>query len=178
VAGIGAADLVVGIAASGVTPFVAGALGRARAAGAKTAFLTAGRPDVEADVVVRFETGPEVIAGSTRMKAGTATKLVLNMISTAAMVRTGRVYDNRMVDLRAGSEKLRARASRLVQSLAGVGSEEARDWLDRADGCAKTAIVMARCSVSAGEARRRLDAADGFLRRVLEGTPGGEGGQG
>jgi N-acetylmuramic acid 6-phosphate etherase len=160
-------DLVVGIAASGVTPYVAGALDAAREAGARTAFVTAGEPSVEVDVTVRLPTGPEVIAGSTRMKAGTATKRVLNLISTGAMVRTGRVYDNRMVDLRAGSAKLAARAEGLVADLAGVDIPAARGWLDRAGGEVKTAVAMAVLRIEAPEARRRLDAADGFLRAVI-----------
>ncbi|MEN8149507.1 MAG: N-acetylmuramic acid 6-phosphate etherase [Planctomycetota bacterium] len=161
-------DLVVGIAASGVTPYVAGALDAARATGAGTAFVTCGEPSVEVDVVVKLATGPEVLAGSTRMKAGTATKLTLNMISTGAMVRTGRVHDNRMVDLRAGSAKLAARARALVMDLAGVGGDEAENWLDRAGGEVKTAVAMARRGLSADEARERLAAAGGFLRTVLE----------
>ena len=101
------------------------------------------------------------------MKAGTATKLVLNMISTGAMVRTGRVYDNRMVDLRTGSAKLSARAEALVTSLARVEAAAAREWLERAGGEVKTAVAMARLGVSADEARERLAAAGGFLRTVL-----------
>jgi len=164
---LSATDLVVGIAASGVTPYVAGALTAAREAGARTAFVTAGDPSVTADVTVRLRTGPEVVAGSTRMKAGTATKQVLNMISTGAMIRTGRVYDNRMVDLRVGSAKLAARAERLVSSLAGVDDAEARGWLERAGGEVKTAVAMAGLGIGADEARRRLEAAGGFLRKVL-----------
>jgi N-acetylmuramic acid 6-phosphate etherase len=165
---VGRVDLVVGIAASGVTPYVGGALEAARRAGAATAFVTCGEPAVEVDVAVRLATGPEVIAGSTRMKAGTATKLVLNMVSTGAMVRTGRVYDNRMVDVRAGSAKLRARARALVVALAGVAADEADEWLDRAGGEVKTAVAMVRRGLGADEARKRLAAAGGFLRTVLE----------
>jgi N-acetylmuramic acid 6-phosphate etherase len=160
-------DVVIGIAASGVTPWVRGVLVTARAAGAKTAFVTAGEPSVAADVVVRIETGPEVLAGSTRLKAGTATKLVLNMISTGAMVRTGRVYDNLMVDLRAGSAKLAARAERLVRALTGLDAGEAEAVLADANGEVKTAVVMARRGVSAVEARELLAAANGFLRAAL-----------
>jgi N-acetylmuramic acid 6-phosphate etherase len=165
----GAADLVVGIAASGVTPYVRGALAAAREAGARTALITAGDSrDACVDVVVRLETGPEVLAGSTRMKAGTATKLVLNMISTGAMVRTGRVYDNLMVDLVAGSAKLRSRAERLLGRLAEATPEDAARALDEADGEVKTAVVMCRRSVTAREARERLRAAGGFLRAALD----------
>ena len=170
---VGPADLVVGIAASGVTPWVHGALAAARAAGARTAFVTAGAPaDGLADVVVRLATGPEILAGSTRLKAGTATKLVLNLISTGAMVRTGRVHDGLMVDLRAGSAKLRARAERLVRDLTGLAADEARDALARAGGEVKTAVLMARTGADADQARRRLAECGGFLRAALgEGEP-------
>ena len=166
----GPTDLVVGIAASGVTPYVRGALSAAREAGARRALVTAGDPEgAEAEVVIALFTGPEVIAGSTRMKAGTATKLVLNMISTAAMVRTGKVYENLMVDLKAGSAKLEHRAERLVREVAGLGGEAARDALARSDGEVKTAVVVARLGVTPVEARRRLADAGGFLRTVLDG---------
>jgi N-acetylmuramic acid 6-phosphate etherase len=163
-------DVVIGIAASGVTPWVRGVLAKAKEAGAKTAFVTAGEPGIGADVVVRIATGPEVLTGSTRLKAGTATKLVLNMISTGAMVRIGKVYHNLMVDVRAGSAKLTARAERLVRTLTGLDGDAARALLDRAGGEVKTAVVMARRGVSATGARERLAAAGGFLRDALEET--------
>jgi N-acetylmuramic acid 6-phosphate etherase len=166
----GPADLVIGIAASGVTPWVRGALAAARAAGAATAFVTASEPrGIEADTVVRIPTGPEILAGSTRLKAGTATKLVLNLVSTGAMVRTGRVFGHRMVDLRAGSAKLRARAERLVRELTGLPSAGARDVLARAEGEVKTAVVMANRGLGPEEARKRLAEAGGFLRAALRG---------
>lgn len=172
---VGPADLVIGIAASGVTPYVRGALTAAAAAGAGTALVTAGDPTgARADIVIRLATGPEVLAGSTRLKAGTATKIVLNLISTAAMVRTGRVYDNLMVDLRAGSAKLEARARRLVLQLTGVSEERARELLAAADGEVKTAVLMARAGLGPEEARGRLRAAGGFLRGAL-GEAGKEG---
>lgn len=163
------ADLFVGIAASGVTPWVRGVLAAAASAGAATALVTAGDPPADAaDVVVRLATGPEVIAGSTRMKAGTATKIVLNMISTGAMVATGRVHDNLMVDLRAGSAKLRARAERLVAKLTGLGPDAAAAALAAAGGEVKPAVVMARTGDDLAGARRRLEAAGGFLRGALQ----------
>ncbi len=165
-------DVVVGIAASGVTPYVRGALEAARAGGARTALVTAGDArEAAADTVVALPTGPELLAGSTRLKAGTATKMVLNMISTGAMVRTGRVYGNLMVDLRAGSAKLRDRARRLLSRLAGRDGADADALLAAAGGEVKTAVVMARAGVSADEARRRLAAAGGFLRAALGGSP-------
>ena len=168
----GPADLVVGIAASGATPYVRGALEAARGAGARTALVTCGEPpDDAADVVIRLDTGPEVLAGSTRLKAGTATKLVLNMISTAAMVRIGKVYDNLMVDLRAGSAKLRDRSVRIVSQLADLPPDRAREALDAAEGEVKTTVAAARLGVSPGEARRRIEKAGGHLRIALEEAP-------
>jgi N-acetylmuramic acid 6-phosphate etherase len=164
----GVADLFVGIAASGVTPYVRAALAAARAAGARTAFLTCGDArGVAADTVVRLETGPEVLAGSTRLKAGTATKLVLNMISTAAMVRAGKVYGDLMVDLRAASAKLEDRARRLVTLLTGREGAEAGALLASADGEVKTAVVMDRRQVPVAEARALLARVGGSLREAL-----------
>ncbi len=163
-----AADTVVGIAASGVTPYVHGALRAARRAGAVTALVTAGDPDrVVADHVIRLQTGPEVLAGSTRMKAGTATKMALNMISTAAMVAVGKVYDNLMVDLRVGSAKLEKRAIRLVAQLTDLNAEEAAAALDRAGGEVKTAIVAHRRNFSPERARAEIESADGSMRVAL-----------
>jgi N-acetylmuramic acid 6-phosphate etherase len=163
-----AEDLVVGIAASGVTPYVLGALSVARSAGAATALITAGNPTAPpADCVIRLETGPEVLAGSTRMKAGTATKLVLNMISTAAMVRIGKVYDNLMVDVKVGSQKLRERAIRLVSDLTGLGGEDSAAALDRAGGEVKTAVVAHELGMDPEEARYRIQASGGHLRAAL-----------
>lgn len=167
--GVGPNDLLVGIAASGVTPWVAGAIDQARSAGARTAFVTCGEaaPD-RADVVISLRTGPEILAGSTRMKAGTATKLVLNMISTGAMVKIGKVYDNLMVDLTAGSRKLRRRALRIVRRLTGLSGPEAETALADAGGEVKTAVAAARLGIAPDRARRRLDLAGGRLRAVLE----------
>ncbi len=168
---VGEKDVVVGVAACGLTPFVRGAVERARRLGAATVFVTCSpeiRRRVRADVVICPEVGPEVVTGSTRMKAGTATKLVLNTLTTAAMVRLGKVYDNLMVDLKATNEKLRDRAERILMAVTGIGRPVARELLERAEGEAKTAIVMQERGVNCEEARRLLSEAGGFLRAVLE----------
>jgi len=168
---VGEPDCVVGVTASGTTRFVLGGLGEAREQGARTVLLTCtGRPPMAAwDCVITVETGPEVVAGSTRLKAGTATKLVLNMISTAAMVRLGAVYDNLMVGLRAGNDKLRRRASRIVEEVSGAPPDRARQALDACGGEIRTAVVLLRFGVEPAQARRRLQDAGGDLRRALEG---------
>jgi N-acetylmuramic acid 6-phosphate etherase len=163
-------DVVVGIAASGVTPFVRAALREARRRGAATALVTC-NPQVPASaarVVIALAVGPEVLTGSTRLKAGTATKLALNTLTTASFARLGKVYGNRMVDLRPRSAKLRARALRLIRQLGRVPPREAERFLKAADGRAKLAIAMARLHVDLPEARRRLKRAAGSLRQVLE----------
>jgi N-acetylmuramic acid 6-phosphate etherase len=165
-----AGDAVVGVAASGVTPFVRAALARAKALGARTALVTC-HPEPSqkrvAEVVIGLKTGPEVLTGSTRLKAGTACKMVLNMLTTGSMVRLGKVYGHWMVDLQPKSRKLVARAQRLIERLGGVSAAEAERLFQAADRQAKTAIVMARTGSSAAEARRRLKTAGGFLRRAL-----------
>lgn len=175
----GERDFVLGIATSGTTPFVRAALEAARRAGAGTGFLccTPPPPGVAAlaDVVVTPLVGPEVIAGSTRMKAGTATKLVLNTLTTGVMIRLGKVYGNLMVDLRAVSEKLVDRSLRILEAVTGASREEARRVLVAAGGSVKTAILMREAALPRADAERRLDAADGFLRRAL--AMGGEGGE-
>jgi N-acetylmuramic acid 6-phosphate etherase len=163
-------DMVIGVSASAVTPFVRGALDRARRRGAATTLVTASRsPGVAraAQIVIRLDTGPEVVAGSTRLKAGTATKLVLNQITTAALASSGSVFGPWMVDLRAGSAKLKARAARIVAAAAGVTAIRARNLLSRAGGEVKTAIAMGRLRVSADEARALLARTGGDLRRAL-----------
>jgi len=163
-------DLVIGVSASSVTPFVRGALETARAGGARTVLVTASRSrDIArlADVVVRLDVGPEVVAGSTRLKAGTATKLALNQITTSALASAGKVFGPWMVDLRAGSAKLRDRALRIVAAACRVSEEEARRLLARARGELRTAIVMGRTKTDYREARRRLDRAGGDLRSAL-----------
>ncbi len=169
--GIGNSDVVMGIAAGGTTPFVKGALNRAKERGAGTIFLCCvERMDGEpaADVVIRPLTGAEVLTGSTRLKAGTATKLVLNQITTLTMVRLGKVYENLMVDLRASNRKLRDRAVRIVSAIAEVSREAALELIDRAGGEVKTAIVMQRRGLDAEEARRILARHDGKLRQAIE----------
>jgi N-acetylmuramic acid 6-phosphate etherase len=173
-AGVGAVDVVVGLAASGTTPYVLGAIRAARARGAFTAGVVCnpGAPlSREVDVAVEVEVGPEVITGSTRLKAGTAQKLVLNLLSTAGMIRAGKVYGNLMVDLTATNAKLRRRAVRIVAQVAGIAPAAAVLLLERTGYRAKPAIVMARTGCDAAEAERRLAAAGGMLRIALEDTP-------
>lgn len=160
-------DFVLGIAASGTTPYVHGALARARERGARTGFLLCTHPSEEIlrthDVVIAPLVGPEVITGSTRMKAGTATKMVLNMISTAAMVKTGKVYGNLMVDLQVTCQKLQDRGERILMDTLGVGRDEATRLLDAAGGHVKTAIVMSRLGLDAAAARKRLEESGGAI---------------
>ncbi|MDQ6894468.1 MAG: N-acetylmuramic acid 6-phosphate etherase [Acidobacteriota bacterium] len=164
-------DLAIGVSASSVTPFVRGALARARAQSAGTVLLTAsgsrGLASV-ADVVIVLDVGPEVLAGSTRLKAGSATKLALNQITTAAFASAGRVYGPWMVDLRAGSAKLKDRSVRIVAAACEVSPRRAKSLLERAEGEVKTAIVVGRRKLSVSSARHRLAAAQGDLRRALE----------
>jgi N-acetylmuramic acid 6-phosphate etherase len=168
----GPRDVVLGIAAGGTTPYVHGALRRARQRGAKTVFLTCVQPvpaEPDVDVVIRPLTGPEVVTGSTRLKAGTATKLVLNTISTLAMVRLGKVYENLMVDLRATNAKLQDRAERIVATVTGQPRERCRDLLRGADGHVKLAILMQARGVSADQGRHILQTAGESLRAALQG---------
>lgn len=168
---IGPHDVVMGIAAGGTTPFVHGALQQAQARGAKTIFLSCVQRvenEPEVDVVIRPLTGPEVVTGSTRLKAGTATKLVLNTISTLAMVQLGKVYENLMVDLRATNNKLQDRAERIVATVTGEPRERCRELLKEAQGHVKLAIVMHGRSVDAGKAQQVLNDAGGNLRKALE----------
>ena len=166
-------DVVVGVSASGVTPFVRAALATARRQGAATVLVqcSAARSRAAAGVVIRPVPGPEVLAGSTRLKAGTATKLVLNTLTTASMARLGKIYGNRMIDLQPRSAKLRARAERLVAEIAGVGPARARRALREARGRVRLAIVVARRNLPADAAARVLRAAGGSLRSVLEQRP-------
>ncbi|MDQ7843172.1 MAG: N-acetylmuramic acid 6-phosphate etherase [Armatimonadota bacterium] len=164
-------DVVVGIAASGRTPYVLGALRKARAAGAATIALcsNANTPMAEeADLAIVVLTGPEVLTGSTRMKAGTAQKMVLNMLSTAAMVRLGKVYSNLMVDMVPANEKLLHRARRIVAEAAGVSPAQAAQVLEAAGNHVKTAIVMAVLRCGRDEARAALERAGGMVRIALE----------
>jgi N-acetylmuramic acid 6-phosphate etherase len=169
--GIGPNDFVLGIAASGTTPFVHGALARARERGARTGFLLCTYPSEELlqthDVVIAPLVGPEVITGSTRMKAGTATKMVLNTISTSSMVRLGKVYGNLMVDLQVTCQKLQDRGERILMDTLAVSREEAGRLLDAAGGHVKTAIVMARLGIDADAARRRLEEKGGAITALV-----------
>jgi len=164
-------DFVLGIATSGTTPYVHGAVNRARELGARTGFLMCTYPPPELverlDVVIAPLVGPEVITGSTRMKAGTATKLVLNTITTGAMVRLGKVYGNLMVDLLVTCEKLRDRGERILEEMLGVERSEAARLLEGSGGHVKTALVMGRLGIGPEEARRRLDEASGVIAKVV-----------
>jgi len=170
---VGPGDFVLGIATSGTTPYVHGAVDRAQELGARTGFLMCTPPPpalVERlDVVIAPLVGPEVITGSTRMKAGTATKLVLNTITTGAMVRLGKVYGNLMVDLQVTCAKLQDRGERILQEMLDVERADAEDLLERAAGHVKTALVMGRLGVDADEARQRLEEADGVISRLVGG---------
>ncbi|HEY3933549.1 MAG TPA: N-acetylmuramic acid 6-phosphate etherase [Gemmatimonadales bacterium] len=176
--GIGPRDVVVGIAASGTTPFVHGALVAAHEVGARTIFFTCAEPPSairkSADLIIHVDVGPELITGSTRLKAGTATKLVLNMLTTGALVRIGKTYGNLMVDLNATNAKLRDRGERIVMQVLGVTRDVARDAIARANGSVRTAIVMLHERVDAAGATERLDAADRRLRAIVGPPPIGD----
>jgi N-acetylmuramic acid 6-phosphate etherase len=174
-AAVTARDIVVGIAASGTTPYVGAALARAQTLGAKSALVTCSTPPKllteTCDVVIVPMVGPEALTGSTRLKAGTATKLVLNTISTGAMIRLGKVYGNMMVDLLALSDKLRDRGERILMEVGGIRREEARSVIERAGGSVKLAIVMAKKNIRRDEAERVLKEAGGFVRRAVGDPP-------
>ena len=173
--GVRAGDMVVGIAASGTTPYVRVALEHAKSVGARTAIVACSPPPPEtlkhADIAIVAITGPEVVTGSTRLKAGTATKLILNMITTGAMIRLGKTFGNLMVDLRATNVKLADRSERIVAEVCGVSRPDARALLDRAGGRVKLAIVMHALGVDRDEAERRLAAKGGVIRRVVDAPP-------
>jgi len=173
-------DIVCGIAASLRTPYVIGAVKRAKERGAKTLYVTTNprsrflsaefsELSRAVDVAICPEVGPEIVMGSTRMKSGTAQKLVLNMITTAAMIRMGKVYENMMIDLQMTNQKLRERAKRVVMTITGAPYEEAADYLEKAGGHVKTAIVMIKAGVSKTDAIERLKRADGFVRLAIAG---------
>lgn len=176
----GSKDVVCGIAASLRTPYVIGAVKRAKEKGAKTIYITTNpRSTFESsdfsalskavDVAICPEVGPEVVMGSTRMKSGTAQKLVLNMITTTAMIRLGKVYENMMIDLQMTNEKLKERAKRVVMTITGATYEDAVEHLTKAGGQVKTALVMIKAKVSKDEAQERLRKADGLVRSAIEG---------
>ena len=177
--GLGPTDVLCGIAASRRTPYVVGALREARERGATTILVTCNpRAQFESDAVLPAlvdvaicpDVGPEVVMGSTRMKSGTATKLVLNMLSTAAMIRLGKVYENMMVDLQLTNLKLVERARRVVMIAAGVDYDEAGRAIDAAGGHVKTAIVTLLAGVDVADARARLQRGGGFVRLAIEGA--------
>jgi len=174
-AAVGARDVVIGIAASGTTPYVRAALERAKGRGAVTALVACSEPPRAlrdaVDVAIVPLVGPEALTGSTRLKAGTATKLVLNTISTGAMIRIGKVYGNLMVDLMAWSEKLVDRGERIVMECGAPDRARARAAIDAAGGSVKVAVVMVRAGVDAEGARARLAAAGGSVRRAAGDPP-------
>jgi N-acetylmuramic acid 6-phosphate etherase len=164
-------DVVIGVSASGMTQFVRGGLTRARRAGSKIIFITCDpRTELQTfvDLTITPAVGPEVIAGSTRLKAGTATKIVLNMLTTATMVRIGKTYGNLMVDVRAANEKLRARARRAVAVATGASPDAVDDALSAAEGDTKVALVALAAGVDVESARARLAAAGGNVREALD----------
>jgi N-acetylmuramic acid 6-phosphate etherase len=173
--GVNQKDFVIGIAASGTTPYVRAALERAAEIGARTAIVACSPPP--ADLISRIDVaivpivGPEVVTGSTRMKAGTATKLVLNTITTGAMIRLGKTYGNLMVDLRATNNKLVDRSQRIVMEVCGVSREEATKLLEQANKSVKTAIVMKKMGVSRDAAEKLLKENGGVVRRVTKDEP-------
>lgn len=166
-------DVVCGIAASRRTPYVIGAVKKAKELGAKTLYVTTNpRKDFdieEVDVAICPYVGPEVVMGSTRMKSGTAQKLVLNMLTTASMIRLGKVYENMMIDLQMTNKKLVERSKKIVMTITGLSYEEAAIALDNAKGHVKTALVMIKANVDYKEAKERLKKAEGFVRKAIVG---------
>lgn len=163
-------DIIVGLAASGRTPYVHGALKKAKQIGCKTILVTtvsSDQVDLVVDFMIDVPVGPEVIMGSTRMKSATAQKMILNMLTTGAMIRLGKVYENVMVDLQLTNKKLEERAKRIVMMLAEIDYEKAAKYLDSADYHVKTALLMAIGSLSKDEAIKKLDDNDGFIRKAL-----------
>ena len=173
--GVRDGDFVIGIAASGTTPYVRRALEYARSVGASTGLVACSPPPPDTldvvDILVLPITGPEVVTGSTRMKAGTATKLVLNMITTGAMIRLGKTFGNLMVDLRATNNKLKDRSERILMEVCEVDRERARALLRASGGIVKTAIVMQFLGVSKDDAERALESAGGVIRRAVRRAP-------
>jgi N-acetylmuramic acid 6-phosphate etherase len=172
---VGPKDVVVGVAASWRTPYTLAAVGRARDLGARTVYLTTNPPDrvdVAVDVLIAADVGPEVVMGSTRMKSATAQKMVMNMLTTATMVRLGKVYENMMVDLMATSEKLRERSKRVVMQATGLNYEDAERALADAGGSVKRAIVMALGPADVARADQALAQASGHVRGALDALGG------
>ena len=175
VAGVRQGDLVIGIAASGTTPYVRAALVYAKSLGATTAIIACSPPSAEtlaaANIAIVVVVGPEVVTGSTRMKAGTATKLVLNTITTGAMIRLGKTYGNLMVDLQATNAKLKDRAERIVREVCDVSADDARALLLKANGSVKVAIVMNKLRLSVADATKAIETNGGVIRKVLKAAP-------
>ena len=167
-------DVVCGIAASRRTPYVVGAIKKAKELGAATLFITTNPREQfnlkEVDIAMCPYVGPEVIMGSTRMKSGTAQKLVLNMLTTTAMIRLGKVYENMMIDLQMTNQKLVERSKRIIMTVTGVSYEEATEYLKEAEGHVKTALVMIKAKVGVNEAKERLVKAEGFVRKAILGN--------
>jgi N-acetylmuramic acid 6-phosphate etherase len=172
-AGVTQKDVVCGIAASRRTPYAVGAVKKAKELGAATLFITTNPREnfsiKEVDVAICPYVGPEVVMGSTRMKSGTAQKLVLNMLTTASMIRLGKVYENMMIDLQLTNKKLAERAKKIIMIITGLPYQDAEEFLKKADGHVKTALVMIKAGVDAAEAGKRLEIAGGFVRKAVEG---------
>lgn len=172
-AGVTSKDIVCGIAASRRTPYVIGAVKKAKEIGATTLYITATPRNTfnidEVDIAMCPHVGPEVVMGSTRMKSGTAQKLVLNMLTTTTFVRLGKTYENMMIDLQMTNKKLVERSKRIVMMITGVGYDEATEYLNKADGHVKTALVMILANVDLDTAKTRLEKADGFVRKAIAG---------
>jgi len=171
-AGVTSKDVVCGIAASRRTPYVIGAVKKAKEIGAKTLYITATPRDTfnikEVDIAMCPNVGPEVVMGSTRMKSGTAQKLVLNMLTTTAFVRLGKTYENMMIDLQQTNKKLVERSKRIVMMITGVKYDEATKYLEITNGHVKTALVMIIANIDLDAANKRLKKADGFVRKAIE----------
>ena len=170
-AGVTDKDVVCGIAASRRTPYVIGAIKKAHELGAKTLYVTCTPRSTfnieNVDIAICVDVGPEVIMGSTRMKSGTAQKLVLNMLTTASMIRMGKVYENMMIDLQMTNKKLEERSKKVIMTITGVDYENAEDYLKKSKGHVKTALVMIIANVDYEEAQLRLQKADGFVRKAI-----------
>lgn len=171
-AGVTSKDVVCGIAASRRTPYVVGAVKKAKELGAVTLYVTTNPREnfdiKEVDIPICPYVGPEVVMGSTRMKSGTAQKLVLNMLTTASMIRMGKVYENMMIDLQMTNKKLVERARRIVMTITGAGYDDAAKALDAANGHVKSALVMIKKGISYEEAQKLIAGADGFVRKALD----------
>jgi N-acetylmuramic acid 6-phosphate etherase len=165
-------DVVCGIAASSRTPYVTGAIHKAKDLGASTIYITCNsrkKLDIKSvDVAICPVVGPEIIMGSTRMKSGTAQKLILNMLTTTAMIRMGKVYENMMIDLRITNNKLSERSKKILMTITGISYKDAEKFLRLSEGHVKTALVMIKAGVPIGDAKSRLKLANGFVRKAID----------